>query len=606
MILRVPLQKLYDLAALDIKPRADFHIARRSAITSPADVAERARAYLARIPGATSGQRGHDRTFYAANRLIRGFALTPEAALPLFEEWNQKCDPPWSDEDLIRKLEQASRVPGPRGFLLNENTPPPGARPASSGTDAAIEKPQFCNYVWDEYIDGETTRRVRRGRGGEELVDELVAFTGGWPRRMGGVLFAIDRHGRIWWIENQSGLFAWIDWQYRFDGGRGYDWACGQDCLNHKVFLSACQTHCENWKQVELYPHEPSIPNHYYHHPEITAGDGKHLNQLVDFFSPASEIDGDLIRLLFLSLCWGGPPGKRPLFMIESSSDSKGGGRGAGKTTLATMAASLVGGFISISPDEPINEINSRLLSPRGLECRVGLIDNLKSLRFSSSSLERLVTSDVISGKQMYVGESRRPNTLQWIITSNMPSLSKDLAQRSVIVRVTTPVYDPDWQDKVRNYIEEHRWQIIGDIVAELRSEGNLPEGYQFSRWSEWETQVMSKAPEPGSLAVEIFARQATVDDDRETGEEIADEIRELLERFGFNPDKDAVLIPSEVVYQEVIKKFCGPNMSKSASCKWFHTLGIEGIKKQNRRRPYRGVIWDLNSVSDDEIKKWP
>src|SRR5208337_1092200 len=43
----------------------------------------RAAAYLARIPFAVSGQRGHDRTFHAACLVIKGFGLSVAEARPL-------------------------------------------------------------------------------------------------------------------------------------------------------------------------------------------------------------------------------------------------------------------------------------------------------------------------------------------------------------------------------------------------------------------------------------------------------------------------------------------------------------------------------------------
>ncbi len=71
----------------------------------------RARAYLATIEGAISGQRGHDRTFRVACKLTheqpRGFGLSLQEAWPLFKEWNEQCEPPWSDRELLHKLEDA-------------------------------------------------------------------------------------------------------------------------------------------------------------------------------------------------------------------------------------------------------------------------------------------------------------------------------------------------------------------------------------------------------------------------------------------------------------------------------------------------------------------
>lgn len=76
-----------------------------------ADVmARRARAYLAHVEGAISGQRGHDRTMRVAGILIQKFGLSIERAWPLITEWNETCEPPWTDVELLHKLRDAERL----------------------------------------------------------------------------------------------------------------------------------------------------------------------------------------------------------------------------------------------------------------------------------------------------------------------------------------------------------------------------------------------------------------------------------------------------------------------------------------------------------------
>jgi len=83
-------------------------------------VMARARAYLAQMPPAISGAHGHDVTFAAALRLTRGFRLSEDHAFALLSEWNQSCQPPWSDRDLRRKVEQAARHGrAPDGWLAD-------------------------------------------------------------------------------------------------------------------------------------------------------------------------------------------------------------------------------------------------------------------------------------------------------------------------------------------------------------------------------------------------------------------------------------------------------------------------------------------------------
>jgi hypothetical protein len=67
----------------------------------------RARGYLAAIEGAISGQGGHRKTFRVACVLAHKFGLSFERAWPLFKEWNEQCEPPWSDAELTHKLRDA-------------------------------------------------------------------------------------------------------------------------------------------------------------------------------------------------------------------------------------------------------------------------------------------------------------------------------------------------------------------------------------------------------------------------------------------------------------------------------------------------------------------
>lgn len=86
-------------------------------------VESRARAYLAKVPPAIAGQGGHNATFRAAMVLVDGFNLSPAEALPLLQEWNTGCQPPWSDYELEHKLNDAEKKRSLNpGYLLNEST----------------------------------------------------------------------------------------------------------------------------------------------------------------------------------------------------------------------------------------------------------------------------------------------------------------------------------------------------------------------------------------------------------------------------------------------------------------------------------------------------
>ncbi|MSR58333.1 MAG: DUF3987 domain-containing protein [Planctomycetaceae bacterium] len=76
-----------------------------------AKLVERAIAYLAKVPAAVSGQRGHDATFHAACICRSDYGLSRDESVSALADWNAKCDPPWSETDLLRKIDEAGKEP---------------------------------------------------------------------------------------------------------------------------------------------------------------------------------------------------------------------------------------------------------------------------------------------------------------------------------------------------------------------------------------------------------------------------------------------------------------------------------------------------------------
>ena len=90
-----------------------------SAPRLPVRVVDRARRYLAALPPAVSGQHGDVTTFRACCRLVRGFLLSDNDALTVLREWNTRCAPPWTERELVDKIQRARRYGRePLGGLL--------------------------------------------------------------------------------------------------------------------------------------------------------------------------------------------------------------------------------------------------------------------------------------------------------------------------------------------------------------------------------------------------------------------------------------------------------------------------------------------------------
>ena len=113
-------------------------------------VVERARRYVAAMPAAISGEKGHDATFSAACALVHGFLLPEQTAYALLAaEFNPRCQPRWSFAELEHKVRSAAGVKcvKPPGYLLGD----------------AFGGPRFsappCTSKWPQ-VDDETRRNI--------------------------------------------------------------------------------------------------------------------------------------------------------------------------------------------------------------------------------------------------------------------------------------------------------------------------------------------------------------------------------------------------------------------------------------------------------------
>lgn len=116
--------------------------------------AERARAYAAKVPPAVSGQAGHAVTFKLAVKLARGFDLGPDGAYPILADWNQLCEPPWKEAELLHKLNEAdARGREPRGSMLEDYATihpalvSPSPRTPAPADQVAKEKPDSTGFA---------------------------------------------------------------------------------------------------------------------------------------------------------------------------------------------------------------------------------------------------------------------------------------------------------------------------------------------------------------------------------------------------------------------------------------------------------------------------
>lgn len=76
-----------------------------------------ARADVAAWSPAVQGENGSRVAWDLAVRLVRGYGLTPEQAVDAMAPWNEKCQPPWSEAELLHKCRDAeTKAAVPWGF----------------------------------------------------------------------------------------------------------------------------------------------------------------------------------------------------------------------------------------------------------------------------------------------------------------------------------------------------------------------------------------------------------------------------------------------------------------------------------------------------------
>jgi hypothetical protein len=456
---------------------------------------------------------------------------------------------------------------------------------------AAVKFKFFGNFTEEEVElpdgsedDEEDAKTITVPRSIAEMDDDLELVAPGLFNRVGTQLFIRNADHTTSYIDSPSSLLSAIARhampQWHKDGSY----------ITKNEYFESKRRSAPNYEAIERLPHEPSMVGIYYAHPHLPDPAGK-LDGLMGFFKPATPEDRDLIKALVVTGIWGGAPGKRPSFMITGPDDDPQQGRGIGKSTLLdTIADEILGGSIDVSPSDEIAAVKTRLLSDEARQIRMARLDNVKSLKFSWADLEGLITAPVISGRMLYKGEGRRPNTLIWCITLNGGNLSKDMAQRVIVIKLDRPEFKPDWETGVRDYARRHRWEIIAEAMQILRKEATKIEA--ATRWADWERSVLSRvAGDLKACQKVILDRQGEVDSDDSERDTVRDYFAGRLKyHYDVEPDTLHVLIPSKDAARWLSGAERKNYPTNHASAR-LGNLGVPELRK-SRKTDLRGWVW--------------
>jgi hypothetical protein len=439
----------------------------------------------------------------------------------------------------------------------------------------------FSNYEAREvHGDDGKTSTTYIGLPIQRVGQELFRLSGGWPKRVDSLLFVEGPDHQPLWLGSPDALFAWLGRLLPDGDCNGLHWAGGYDKITQSQFFAYLQQTAECFQSVEVFPHEPPLPGHFYLLPPAKGGDGRALRQLLQRFQPLTDADYDLMLAFVLTLLWGGRPGQRPACLVTTDDEGdQQKGRGTGKSTLAKVGGRLVGGLVTASARDDMAKLITRLLTPAHRTIRCVLLDNIKSLKFSWGELEAIITSDVVSGHQMYAGEGRRPNTLVWCLTVNGASLSRDMAQRAIPIMVKRAQYTATWENETLDLVDATRWQIIGDCLTLLREPPKPLD--QYTRWASWEAGVLSHVADPAECQKVIQERQGAIDEDAGESQAVREAFRLELQRRGHRPDDEAVWI-SAVDAAAVVNVATGERFPVNRAGVYLGTLAIPELRKSD------------------------
>ena len=351
------------------------------------------------------------------------------------------------------------------------------------------------------------------------------------------VVLPTNPDDKLFQLRNSTDLFGYLGIEFKGTP----EWMSGKGYMTKEELFSALLLKLPEYVSVEKMPHYPCLRQCIYVLPDMPKSDIGILNEFLDFFSPETPHDRDLILSMFLTALWGGPAGQRAPFIITSKD-----GRGVGKSTLAETAAKLLNQIpIQASTRLDSDGLTTRLLSWDAMKSRIVLFDNEVATmqKISNAGMAALFTTSEISGKRLYKGEGSRPNYLVWIMTLNSVTFDSDFASRCIPISVRRPPQVINWQERLNVFIENNRWTLISTMLELLQTHtDNSP---AVTRWGLWENQVLAKVPgiNKNEVLGLIIERQKQNDNDFDEKEMIVDSLLNLIRATGADIESNRFFI---------------------------------------------------------------
>lgn len=399
---------------------------------------------------------------------------------------------------------------------------------------------KVANCHKEKVQTGKKTTTITYAKSAREIGSEIYSEFGKWPKYCEGLgPFFLIRHGknahRVHTPRNPSDLFSVFHSHgtvYWPSTGTGVtisqaDRSPATLVTKGELFEYLSNTPLDedhHYESISYFPQFPVNPSTFYVPLQLPKPTGEHLRTLVDAMNADSPIDRQLLLAALLTPGWGGPPGTRPLFIFTSDY-----GQGSGKTETAKLIGNVWGGAVALDASLPWETLTKSIMSSPDYLSRCFLFDNLKG-RFSAASIEAGITAQRISGHRMYHGTVTRPNDATFMVTYNMPELSRDLAQRAIVIKLGKPS-NANFIVWANTYLRKYRLELLADIMSVLGRDGSKVAEESGTRWRAWQEGVLAKIPgiDVDAVTATIRERQGFSDGERSDGVEIALALRSYL-----------------------------------------------------------------------------
>ena len=515
----------------------------------PDDV-ERARRYVAQMPPAISGQGGHNATLRVACVLVHGFALPPEQAWPLLCEYNERCEPPWSERELRHKLEEAGRLTThrhPRGYLLHGGTRPrivvgPDEHRVVAEAISALSRlgryysrgAQLVRIVSETPVVGQRAIRVEPVPA--PALSVALSEAADWRREIlarSGQVELTATHPPEWAVQ---GVLTDGSWEgipplvgvtaapvLRPDGSLlstpGYDPQTGLYYAPAGPVSSVPQAPTERDARRALEALLEIVVDYPFEREEHRAA------WLAGVLTP-------FVRHALRDGC--------PLLLIESSVP------GAGKTTLACIEGLLATGHVPPMTAWPADEAEQeKRLTTFLLEGHpVIVLDNLVG-RLGGAPLTSVLTATMWQGRVLGRTQStgRIPVRSTIVATANNCDVDADVVRRTIHVRLVPQCERPELRSGFRHpdllrWVSEERPRLVAAALTLLRAyqtagcpDVGLPPMGSFTSWSRLVRSCVVWAGLPDPVAT-----QRTL---RETADRTSAEAAALLDALASIQERD-------------------------------------------------------------------